>query len=150
MALFSPGIEPGTFCVLDRCDNHYTTKTCWTWKQDLKRSCLSCVLTTKLIDWLHKFGTKSIEKWHLNLLQSNNFQICCFRWVWIHKISVTQFHYLFKMGQPVALNTSDFSKSVKLLKMFQWYYHNTLKFPMPYDFQQISWVILSTYKTVYV
>ena len=27
--LFSPGIEPGTFCVLDRCDNHYTTKTCW-------------------------------------------------------------------------------------------------------------------------
>ena len=25
--LFSPGIEPGTFCVLDRCDNHYTTKT---------------------------------------------------------------------------------------------------------------------------
>ena len=21
--LFSPGIEPGTFCVLDRCDNHY-------------------------------------------------------------------------------------------------------------------------------
>ena len=27
--MFSPGIEPGTFCVLDRCDNHYTTKTCW-------------------------------------------------------------------------------------------------------------------------
>ena len=27
--LFSPGIEPGTFCVLDRCDNRYTTKTCW-------------------------------------------------------------------------------------------------------------------------
>ena len=25
--LFSPGIEPGTFCVLDRCDNRYTTKT---------------------------------------------------------------------------------------------------------------------------
>ena len=25
--VFSPGIEPGTFCVLDRCDNHYTTKT---------------------------------------------------------------------------------------------------------------------------
>ena len=25
--MFSPGIEPGTFCVLDRCDNHYTTKT---------------------------------------------------------------------------------------------------------------------------
>ena len=25
--LFSPGFEPGTFCVLDRCDNHYTTKT---------------------------------------------------------------------------------------------------------------------------
>ena len=22
--LFSPGIEPGTFCVLDRCDNRYT------------------------------------------------------------------------------------------------------------------------------
>ena len=21
-----PGIEPGTFCVLDRCDNHYTTE----------------------------------------------------------------------------------------------------------------------------
>ena len=20
-----PGFEPGTFCVLDRCDNHYTT-----------------------------------------------------------------------------------------------------------------------------
>ena len=27
--LFSPGIEPGTFCVLDRCDNRYTTKTRW-------------------------------------------------------------------------------------------------------------------------
>ena len=30
--MFSPGIEPGTFCVLDRCDNRYTTKThgdCW-------------------------------------------------------------------------------------------------------------------------
>ena len=27
--LFSPGIEPGTFCVLDRCDNRYTTKTCY-------------------------------------------------------------------------------------------------------------------------
>ena len=25
--VFSPGIEPGTFCVLDRCDNHYTTET---------------------------------------------------------------------------------------------------------------------------
>ena len=25
--LFLPGIEPGTFCVLDRCDNRYTTKT---------------------------------------------------------------------------------------------------------------------------
>ena len=23
-----PGIEPGTFCVLDRCDNHYTISTC--------------------------------------------------------------------------------------------------------------------------
>ena len=22
-----PGIEPGTFCVLDRCDNHYTIST---------------------------------------------------------------------------------------------------------------------------
>ena len=29
IAMFSPGIEPGTFCVLDRCDNRYTTKTCW-------------------------------------------------------------------------------------------------------------------------
>ena len=27
VAMFSPGIEPGTFCVLDRCDNRYTTKT---------------------------------------------------------------------------------------------------------------------------
>ena len=27
--MFSPGIEPGTFCVLDRCDNRYTTKTHW-------------------------------------------------------------------------------------------------------------------------
>ena len=27
--MFSPGIEPGTFCVLDRCDNRYTTKTDW-------------------------------------------------------------------------------------------------------------------------
>ena len=26
--MFSPGIEPGTFCVLDRCDNRYTMKTC--------------------------------------------------------------------------------------------------------------------------
>ena len=25
--MFPPGIEPGTFCVLDRCDNHYTTET---------------------------------------------------------------------------------------------------------------------------
>ena len=28
-SMFSPGIEPGTFCVLDRCDNRYTTKTHW-------------------------------------------------------------------------------------------------------------------------
>ena len=27
--MFSPGIEPGAFCVLDRCDNRYTTKTHW-------------------------------------------------------------------------------------------------------------------------
>ena len=33
--LFSPGIEPGTFCVLDRCDNHYTTKTCWLQMEEL-------------------------------------------------------------------------------------------------------------------
>ncbi len=26
-AMFPPGIEPGTICVLGRCDNHYTTKT---------------------------------------------------------------------------------------------------------------------------
>ncbi len=25
--LFPPGIEPGTICVLGRCDNHYTTVT---------------------------------------------------------------------------------------------------------------------------
>ena len=25
--LFPPGIEPGTICVLGRCDNHYTTET---------------------------------------------------------------------------------------------------------------------------
>ena len=25
--MFSPGIEPGTICVLGRCDNHYTTET---------------------------------------------------------------------------------------------------------------------------
>ena len=31
--LFSPGIEPGTFCVLDRCDNRYTTKTVSSEKQ---------------------------------------------------------------------------------------------------------------------
>jgi hypothetical protein len=24
---FPPGIELGTFCVVERCDNHYTTKT---------------------------------------------------------------------------------------------------------------------------
>ena len=34
-AMFSPGIEPGTFCVLDRCDNRYTTKTCWGEKGEL-------------------------------------------------------------------------------------------------------------------
>ena len=28
-SMFSPGFEPGTFCVLDRCDNRYTTKTHW-------------------------------------------------------------------------------------------------------------------------
>ena len=33
--MFSPGIEPGTFCVLDRCDNHYTTKT---WYQNCSKS----------------------------------------------------------------------------------------------------------------
>ena len=27
LKMFPPGIEPGTFCVLDRCDNHYTTET---------------------------------------------------------------------------------------------------------------------------
>ena len=27
--ILPPGIEPGTFCVLGRCDNHYTTVT-WT------------------------------------------------------------------------------------------------------------------------
>ena len=31
--MFSPGIEPGTFCVLDRCDNRYTTKTVQNWRQ---------------------------------------------------------------------------------------------------------------------
>ncbi|KRZ68625.1 hypothetical protein T10_2375 [Trichinella papuae] len=25
--LSSPGLEPGTFCVLSRCDDHYTTRT---------------------------------------------------------------------------------------------------------------------------
>ena len=25
--MFPPGIEPGTICVLGRCDNHYTTET---------------------------------------------------------------------------------------------------------------------------
>ena len=25
--IFSPGIESGTFCLLNRCNNHYTTKT---------------------------------------------------------------------------------------------------------------------------
>ena len=25
--IISPDFEPGTFCVLDKCDNHYTTKT---------------------------------------------------------------------------------------------------------------------------
>ena len=36
--LFSPGIEPGTFCVLDRCDNRYTTKTaCSQWQDGSKR-----------------------------------------------------------------------------------------------------------------
>ena len=34
-AMFSPGIEPGTFCVLDRCDNRYTTKTCLRGKEDI-------------------------------------------------------------------------------------------------------------------
>ena len=24
-----PGFEPGTFCVLGRCDNHYTTAPTW-------------------------------------------------------------------------------------------------------------------------
>ena len=28
--LFPPGIEPGTFCVLGRRDNRYTTETCFT------------------------------------------------------------------------------------------------------------------------
>ena len=27
--MFPPGIEPGTFCVLGRCDNHYTTENRW-------------------------------------------------------------------------------------------------------------------------
>jgi hypothetical protein len=25
-----PGIEPGTFSVLTKCDNRYTTRPCWT------------------------------------------------------------------------------------------------------------------------
>ena len=39
-AMFSPGIEPGTFCVLDRCDNHYTTKTRY-WNRQI------CSISTK-------------------------------------------------------------------------------------------------------
>ena len=36
--MFSPGIEPGTFCVLDRCDNRYTTKTpCSQWQDGSKQ-----------------------------------------------------------------------------------------------------------------
>ena len=34
--MFSPGIEPGTFCVLDRCDNRYTTKTHGSWSYKFK------------------------------------------------------------------------------------------------------------------
>ena len=37
MNLFLPGIEPGTFCVLDRCDNHYTTKTWWVIQLNFKK-----------------------------------------------------------------------------------------------------------------
>ena len=38
--MFSPGIEPGTFCMIDRCDNHYTTNTScaygWLKKDNIK------------------------------------------------------------------------------------------------------------------
>ena len=33
---FSPGIKPGTFCVLDKYDKHYTTKTCYHLRRILK------------------------------------------------------------------------------------------------------------------
>ena len=29
--MFPSGIEPETFCVLGRCDNRYTTETCYKW-----------------------------------------------------------------------------------------------------------------------
>ena len=40
VAMFSPGIEPGTFRMLGGCDNHYTTKTSYT--------CSDEILTVKL------------------------------------------------------------------------------------------------------
>ena len=48
--MFSPGIEPGTFCVLDRCDNRYTTKTWYegNWAEALPRTCLKVSLSLKV------------------------------------------------------------------------------------------------------
>ena len=34
VAMFSPGIEPGTFRVLGGCDNHYTTKTSYLYDEN--------------------------------------------------------------------------------------------------------------------
>ena len=64
--MFSPGFEPGTFCVLDRCDNHYTTKTRWCMK-DNKRLYFSSfhwieviVKTRKESYWLKKQYLKTL------------------------------------------------------------------------------------------
>ena len=51
--LFSPRIEPGTFCVLDRRDNHYTTKTyhIYVWKYEkIYINCFN-ILALWLVTW---------------------------------------------------------------------------------------------------
>ena len=43
--MFHPGFEPGTFCVLSRCDNHYTNGTL-TWHDWCQRECHSSLHST--------------------------------------------------------------------------------------------------------
>ena len=44
-----PGFEPGTFCVLSRCDNHYTTRP-----HDILAVTSTPAYTTKMVPFVSK------------------------------------------------------------------------------------------------